>query len=315
MKLIVAFLRLIRGLNLVFIVLTQFLFHYFIIVPILRDALVEPLLNNTLLVLLSLSSIFVAAAGYIINDYFDLNIDQVNKPEKIVVEKVIKRRWAIMWHWILSFAGIALGFYVGWKVGLNFILGFSNLLCVVLLWFYSTTFKKKLLIGNIIISLLTSWVVLVVMFAESRLFVNVLRHYKDVQVDKILRLSFLYAGFAFIISLVREVVKDIEDIQGDSKHGCRTMPIVWGINVSKMFGATWLFILLAALLILLVYVLQFRWWLSAIYCLLFIIVPLVYILRKLFSAHDQKDFHQLSGWIKFLMFTGIISMVFFKIYS
>jgi 4-hydroxybenzoate polyprenyltransferase len=233
-----------------------------------------------------------------------------------VVEKVIKRRWAIVWHWILSFAGILLGLYVGWKVGLNIILGLTNMFCVALLGFYSTTFKKKLLVGNVVIALLTAWVVLVVMFAEMPLFAITVRHESfAVEVDKILRVSFLYAGFAFIISLIREVVKDMEDIRGDEIHGCHTMPIVWGINVSKMFAATWLFILTASLLILLVYVMQFGWWMSAIYSLVFTIAPLVYIIRKLFTANDTRDFHHLSKWIKLVMFTGILSMFFFRVYS
>ena len=163
MKLIVAFFKLVRVLNLLFIVITQALFQYAIVVPMFMYNLHSPALPAKYFILLSLSSVFVAAAGYIINDYFDLNIDRINKPGKNVVEVVIKRRWAIIWHWVLSFLGVAIGFYVGWKAGV-FWLGFANLACVAALWFYSTTFKKKLLSGNIIISLLTAWVVMVVGF-------------------------------------------------------------------------------------------------------------------------------------------------------
>jgi 4-hydroxybenzoate polyprenyltransferase len=165
MKLIVAFLALIRGLNLLFIVLTQVLFQYFILVPIFADAGMQPSLTETLFSLLVVASVCIAAAGYIINDYFDLNIDQVNKPHKLVVEKIIKRRWAIFWHLSFSALGILLSFYIGWKVN-NILIGFANVLCVTLLWFYSTTFKRNLLIGNVIISLLSSWVVLVLYFSE-----------------------------------------------------------------------------------------------------------------------------------------------------
>src|SRR5690606_23900051 len=95
--------------------------------------------------------------------YFDLNIDRINKPGKAVVEKLIKRRWAIIWHWMLSFLGVIIGFYLGHVLDV-FWLGFANAACVAALWFYSTTFKRKLLTGNILISLLTAWVVLVVGF-------------------------------------------------------------------------------------------------------------------------------------------------------
>src|SRR4051812_14716651 len=163
MKLLSAFFRLIRGLNLLFIALTQVLFQYCIVIPMFRFSQTSPALPLRHFVLLVLSSVLIAAAGYIINDYFDLNIDRINKPSKIVVERLIKRRWAIIWHWLFSFGGVLLGFYVGWKAG-AFWLGFANMGCVLALWLYSTTFKKKLIVGNTLISLLTAWVVLVVGF-------------------------------------------------------------------------------------------------------------------------------------------------------
>jgi 4-hydroxybenzoate polyprenyltransferase len=310
MKIIAAFFRLIRVLNLLFIVVTQVFFQYFIVVPMMNSKVHSPALSTKMFALLSLSSVLIAAAGYIINDYFDLNIDRINKPRRIVVEKVIKRRWTIIWHWVLSFCGVVLGFYIGWKEGI-FWLGLANLGCVIALWFYSTTFKKKLLAGNIIISLLTAWVVLVVGFVTHyRMIINT-TFYGAENASRLLRFTFLYAGFAFIICLVREVVKDIEDMAGDAKYGCRTMPIVWGVHVSKVFAGTWIAVLTAALFIVFAYVLQFRWWLTAAYCLIFVIVPLLILLRRLFKAESTKDFHQLSSMIKMVMFTGILSMVFF----
>lgn len=310
MKLITAFLRLIRSVNLLFIVLTQCLFQYAIVVPMFHSNLHSPALSLTHFILLVLSSVLIAAAGYIINDYFDLSIDRINKPDKIVVEKVIKRRSAIIWHWVLSFAGVITGFYVGWRANV-FWLGFANMGCVAALWFYSTTFKKKLLSGNILISLLTAWVVLVIGFATHYRMATNPGWYGYLFASKLLRFTFLYAGFAFIICLVREVVKDIEDMAGDAKYGCRTMPIVWGVQVSKMFAGTWLAVLTAALLIVFAYVLQFYWLVSAAYCLLMIIVPLLNVIRKLYRANTNEDYHRLSNWIKFVMLTGILSMAFF----
>lgn len=313
MSLILAFLRLVRWLNLLFIVLSQALFHYFIVQPLFEEHNLQPVLSIANFCLLSLSSVCIAAAGYIINDYFDLNIDRINKPHKLVVEKVIRRRWAIIWHWILSFAGIVLGFLVGWKTQV-FWVGFSNVVCVAALWFYSTTFKKKLLSGNIIISLLSAWVVLVVGFLTHYRLVFDAGDYPGMQTSRLLRFTFLYAGFAFIISLVREVVKDIEDMEGDRKYGCRTMPIVWGVLVSKVFAATWLVVLLAVLVMLQAYILQFGWWLLCGYSIVFIILPLLYILRNLFKATLTPQFAHLSTWIKVVMLTGILSMIFFRIH-
>lgn len=310
MKLIAAFFRLIRVLNLLFIVVTQALFQYSIVVPMMSRNPHSPALPVHLFALLSLSSVLIAAAGYIINDYFDLNIDRINKPGRVVVEKVIKRRWAIIWHWVLSFLGVVLGFYVGWKADVIW-LGFANMGCVIALWFYSTTFKKKLLAGNIIISLLTAWVVMVVGFVTHYRMITDIPYFGAVNASRLLRFTFLYAGFAFIICLVREVVKDIEDMPGDAKYGCRTMPILWGVHVSKVFAGTWLTVLTASLVIVFAYVLQLRWWVTAAYCLIFVIVPLLVMLRRLFNAETTKDFHRLSNMIKMVMFMGILSMVFF----
>jgi 4-hydroxybenzoate polyprenyltransferase len=310
LKLIAAFFRLIRWPNLVFIALTQFLFVYCIVKPVFSSSPLQPNVHGLDFVLISLSSILIAAAGYIINDYFDLNIDQVNKPDKLVVEKIIKRRWTILWHIVLSAAGIAIGFYVDFTSRI-WLLGFSNAICVLLLFIYSTSLKRRLLIGNVIISLLTAWVILVVAWCEY----NHLIHLNNgLHAEKILRETFLYAGFAFIISLIREAVKDMEDIEGDRRYGCKTMPIVWGINATKVFVAVWLVVLIAVLIIVQVYALRLEWYLSVIYCTAAIVIPLIFIFRKLFTANASTDYHKLSTMIKLVMFTGILSMIFFKIY-
>jgi 4-hydroxybenzoate polyprenyltransferase len=311
LRLIGAFLRLVRWPNLVFIALTQLLFVYAIMHPVFEKAGKSPNIYGFNFALLCLSSVFIAAAGYIINDYFDLNIDRVNKPQKLVVEKIINRRWTIIWHLLLSGFGVMIGFYLDFTTGIVF-LGFANLVCVVLLFFYSISLKRKLLLGNILISLLTAWVILVIPWCETNHFIY---NYSVLNTTRITRFTFLYAGFAFIISLIREVIKDTEDVEGDRRYGCTTMPIAWGINSTKIFVSVWLTVLIVVLLIVQFYVLQFGWWFSAIYCILFIIVPLIYIFRKLFYAQTSVQYHQLSTLVKLVMFTGIFSMLFVKLYS
>jgi len=303
----------VRWPNLVFIILTQVLFHYCIIHATLDPIGQAAVIHGGSLVLIIIASVLIAAAGNIINDYFDLNIDQVNKPDKMVVEKVIKRRWVILWHLVLSAAGILLSFYVGWKLRIYW-LGLANFGCVVLLFFYSMSLKKQFLAGNILVSVLTAWVILVLAFSETRI-LAIHSSTIDAAYRKIFRLGIVYGGFAFIISLIREVVKDMEDVQGDRRYGCKTMPIVWGLNSTKVFVAVWLIVLIAALAIIQVYVLQFGWWFSALYCVLFVIIPLVWIFKKLFTAQTPPQFHELSSAIKIVMLTGILSMLFFKLYA
>jgi len=308
MRLLRAFFKLVRLPNLIFIALTQVLFQYCIYHPIYKDAISD---NNTIqFILLVLASLFIAAAGYIINDYFDINIDQVNKPDKLVVDKIIKRRWAIVWHLLLSFSGIlctALALPLQ-----KWYLVLANMFCVALLWFYSTTFKKGLLVGNIVISILVAWSILIFFF--SKLSIADAFGSGNPANYKFFRFSFLYAGFAFIISLIREAIKDIEDREGDAKYGCRTMPIVWGVSATKVYIAVWMIVLLAAIIIIQVYILQFQWWWVVVYSIIFIIGPLIVLFAKLFPATTRRQFHYLSGLAKLTILTGILSMLLFRIY-
>lgn len=261
------------------------------------------------------ASVLIAAGGYIINDYFDINIDRVNKPDKMVVEKIIYRRWAILMHIFITAAGLLLSLAVSFKT--NYLIVAVNAGCAALLWFYSTTFKKKLLSGNIIIAALMAWTVLVIYFASSGFFYLI--RGGDVEIHKamqrIYKFAVLYAGFAFIISLIREVVKDIEDMEGDAKYGCKTMPIVWGVPAAKVFAGVWMVVLIGALAVLQFYVLQLHWWWSAMYCALLLIVPLCGTLYKFYKAQNTADYHRISSMIKLVILLGILSMLFFRIYS
>lgn len=305
MKLITSFFRLVRWQNLVFIVLTQLLFYFCIYQSLYKTDHAWAELSW-----LIVASVFIAAAGYIINDYFDLNIDQVNKPNQNVINRTISRRWAILWHLLLSIAGIVatvLAVGVGrWHLIL------ANTICVILLWLYSTSFKRQVLIGNVVISLLTAWTVLIFFFAKvpfAAAFGST-----DPLTVKFFRVAFLYAGFAFIISLIREAVKDVEDMEGDRRYGCKTLPIVAGVVATKIYTAVWIVVITAALVILQLYVLQFKWWWAIAYSVLFVIIPLIILFYRHYLAVSTKDFAQLSRLTKLIMLAGILSMIFFRIY-
>ena len=314
MRLIAAFLKLVRLPNLFFIVLTQFLFYYCILLPLLRSADAVAVIDPAQFILLSAASVLIAAAGYIINDYFDVNIDQVNKPKKNVVDLIVSRRWAILWHFVLSGIGVLLSLYVSWKTGLWYIV-LANFACAFLLFGYSISLKQKLLSGNILISLLTSWVILILCLSEFRLSAG---GTDDIALllaqNKIMRLGFLYAGFAFILTLIREAIKDMEDMEGDARYGSRTMPIAWGIPATKVYVAVWMTVLLALLIAIQVYIVRFHWWWPILYCTILIILPLAYTFLKLFKAMTPEQFHYLSSITKTVMLTGILSMGFFYFY-
>lgn len=310
MRLLTAFLRLVRLPNLIFIALTQLLFQYCIYRPLYKGVVPEG--DDLHFFLLMAASVLIAAAGYVINDYFDINIDEVNKPKRMVIDKVIHRRWAIAWHFMLSFSGLVLTFFALHPFRDKWYLLLANLCCVALLWFYSTNFKKSLLTGNIVISLLTAWTILIVFFSKVTLHDALGEAYGNQH--KFFRMAIIYSGFAFIISLIREAIKDMEDLAGDIRYGCWTMPIVWGVNAAKVYTAVWIVMLIACLAAIQVYSLQFRWWWPVAYSIVLIIAPLIYILLHLRKAGLPQDYHRLSSQTKLVMLTGILSMGFFYFY-
>lgn len=312
MKMVGAFIKMIRLPNLFFIALTQLLFHITVLDTILHPLGLGAVIEGWNFIFLVVSSVLIAAAGYIINDYFDINIDQVNKPKGNVVDAVVPRRWAMALHFVLSGMGLLFSAYISWRTGLWYIL-LGNFICVLLLFGYSVSLKRKLLVGNVIIALLTAWVILIICIPEIKIANQVSSAVAETS-NKIIRIGILYAAFAFISSLIREAIKDIEDLQGDQKYGCRTMPIAWGVNATKVYVAVWLVVILALLVILQIYVFRFEWWWAMAYSIVFIIAPFVFLFFKLFKARTQKDYHLLSNRTKLIMLSGILSMIFFYFY-
>ena len=306
-KSLMHFLRLVRWPNLLFILLAESLFHFCIYKPLYPNVAITADYPFYFIVA---TSICIAAAGYIINDYFDVNIDQVNKPKMVVVGAYISRRWVIFWHLILSMGGVYLSLIV-FPFQQYLHIHFSNLATILILWFYSTNFKRDFLIGNVVIAVLTAWTIGVVYFSKFTL-IQLVNPTSMLPTDlKFFKLMLLYSSFAFIITLIREALKDMEDIGGDEKFGCKTMPIAWGLQTTKVYVAVWLMVLILVLTIIQLYAIPFGWWIPITYCVLTIITPLVYVLFHLKQAFTNKDFNRLSNLIKFAMLMGILSMCFF----
>lgn len=295
----------IRAVNLLFIFLAQYLFRYSLELPILKYNNVLPALNHFEFFLLSLSTVLIAAAGYVINDYFDVKIDEINKPQRITIDRGINRRWAMALHIFLNFAGIFIGGFLAWKVNYIPLVGF-HVFSAILLFFYSTTFKKKFLIGNIIVSILTGIVILIVP-AYDLMVEKPIRGTGIILI--VLTFATMYAAFAFIISMIREIIKDMEDVKGDADHDCKTMPVVIGVKYSKIIVAIIILTLIALIGILELKKLQHGDWILVLYAVFFIQLPLILCLAKLKNADTPKDFAQLSLLIKLIMLTGILSMI------
>ena len=309
-----SFFNLIRLQNLIFIVITQYCFYFLVIEPAFEHSGESPILSISELHLLVSASVLIAGAGYIINDYFDLNIDRINKPQKLVIDRFISRRWAMFLHLFFSIAGVIISANVAINLK-NPLIIFFNILSVFLLFVYSSTFKKKLLSGNIIIAALSAWVILVLFLGSFQWTNGNLIPIWSKALKEIYKISVIYSSFAFIVSLIREVIKDIEDEKGDQRNGCKTMPIIWGIRSTKVFIGVWIFVLFGMLAILFFNLIVAGWFLGVLY-IMFILIPLlVRIFFKMGRSNSKKHYTQLSRDVKVFMLAGIASMFIYYFYQ
>ncbi len=304
----ISFLRLIRLPNLLIIAGTQYLMRYCVVQPLLATAGLELQLSHFDFFLLCLSTVMIAAAGYVINDYFDTKTDIINRPESVVIDKGVKRRVAMGAHSVINFAGVVLGFYAGYKAGL-YKLGVIHFVSAGLLWFYSTDFKRQLIVGNIVVSVLTALVpMLVVLYDMPR--INV--HYYLELVQSGINLNFItrfvaaFALFAFLTSLIREIIKDMEDMEGDAAIGCKTIPLSFGIRTSKTIVI--LLVLSTCVLLGLIQLKQYEAGdlLSFAYLSAGVQVPMLILAGLVLRASAPKHYHNASVFIKVIMLTGVL---------
>jgi 4-hydroxybenzoate polyprenyltransferase len=310
---VIAFLKLIRFENLIIIFLTQYLIRYCVLDSLLiyvTESYYQKIylqLSHTTFFLLSLSTVLIAAAGYIINDYFDIKTDKINHPDTVVLDRIIKRRWAMVIHLLFNAVGILLGIYVAWKAG-NIRLAIIHLISAGFLWYYSTTFKKQLLVGNIIVSFLTAMVPLTVVLFDMP---KVIENYSVMMPDANLRFDTMYkyilsfSIFAFLGSMIREIIKDMEDFKGDIETGCRTVPIAWGMRAAKALVIG----LISNTVLLLIFVVSKLYSstekIPTFYILIGIVLPFIYLIYKVYRAQTQQDFHSASILVKVIMLIGV----------
>ncbi len=306
MKKISIYLKLFRLQNLLIIALTMYLVRFCIINPILQLEDISLQLNELDFFLLVLSIIFVSGAGYAINDYFDIRIDRINNPDKLILGKYIPRQKAILLHTVFSAIAIIIGFYVAYKTRYVF-LGFINVILSVTLWLYSIRYKRSFLSGNLLVALLSASVIFIVWLFEFYALKSKIGNVFCFENIKILVL--LYTFFAFIISLAREIVKDIEDIKGDAKVGCKTLPVVLGIKNTKIIVTILTISSFLLLLFVQIKCFQSGYKLLFWYFLIVIQIPFIYLVYKIYKAGKKQDYSFLSNLYKIIMLAGILSML------
>lgn len=279
--------------------------RWFIVYPELIKAGLHMHLNEIQFFFLSLSTVMIAAAGYVINDYFDVRIDKVNKPERMVIDKGVKRRVAIGAHTVMNILGILIGLAVSisaemWKMV------FLHILCAIGLWLYSTTFKRKFFIGNLVIALFTAFVPLIAGLYDL---LPLYKIHSGIEKPVILQLIWIpllsISYFAFITTLLREIIKDIEDLDGDKEYGCKTMPIIIGVKSTK-----WIVISLSVITIACLGFIQFNMLadgkpVNIIYILAALQIPFAFLIWRIYTAHTKKEFHIAGNITKLIMVLGI----------
>lgn len=296
-----AFLKLIRYQNLLMLAFMQLIFRY----GFLKLQNVPLALAEWQYGLLVLCTVLLAAAGYVINDIFDQDTDIENKPKDVIIGKKITEAKAYNIYAALNITGVAIGFYLS-----NVILkpGFAVIFILIAatLYIYATSLKQMLLLGNIIVALLLSFSVVIIGIFDLY---PVIDQENQAIMANLFSILLDFALFAFMINFMREIVKDLEDIKGDSNQGMKTLPIVLGMDKTSKLASI---LALIPTVFLLVYINNYfmanNLLITTIYAFVFVVGPLLFFSIKIWSAKTKKEFHKLSLLLKWILFFGIISI-------
>lgn len=307
------FLQLIRYKNLLFIALIQILMQQLIFIPILQKYGFDTVEFPSLLYLLVISTISIAAGGYVLNDYFDVKIDALNHPEKQIVGKLISKEQTMKIYQVLTFLGLICGLLLSY-LNRSLTLALIYIGVTGLLWFYSASYKRQFLVGNIVISVLAALTVLIVAIsgmAQLKLL------YSDLIYETPLPME-IYAWiggfsiFSFQLTWTREIIKDMEDEPGDRELECRSLPIVLGISKSKVLIVALIILTISLLLIANFLLIPFEGLLTLKYIIFGITMPFILLIYLLLKARTTTEYHQCSQLTKIIMFVGVLySFIFY----
>ena len=284
-----------------------------VLVPILQTFGFDATMDTSMLFLLITATVLIAAGGYVLNDYFDVKIDAINRPDKQLVGVVLSRHTAMALHQVLTTLGVICGLLLSYFAR-SFTLAFIFIVIPGLLWFYSASYKRQFLIGNLVIAFISAITILVVGIAQLSF---LQKEFGSLIFETPIPAHFYgwiggFALFSFLFTLMREILKDIEDEKGDREMECRTLPIKWGINKTKSF----LYGLIALTVILLFlsnnYFIHFNGNLTTRYIIFGLVIPLAVLCYLIFMARSKSDFHQASTLSKVIMLVGVMySFVFY----
>jgi 4-hydroxybenzoate polyprenyltransferase len=303
-------MRLVRWSNLLFLAALVWVMEKWVATPILVKAAFGEQLPGYMLLLIILATVLIAAGGYVINDYFDVKIDRINRPDEVIVTRSISKPAAMRLSMILSSIGIACGIAVAVLLK-SLTIGILFVLIPGLLWFYSSSYKRLFMIGNLIIALLAGVTPIVV--AMTNVAVLQLRYETILPYTTLVHDIYAWLGgfalFAFLLTWIREIIKDMQDQMGDRELECHSMPVVWGEKWTKVFVTGLIVITLAIIGHLWWHILPFptAWTnLSTRYIALGIVTPLLCSVWLLWSAKIPSDYKVCQQVVKFTMLIGML---------
>jgi len=302
-----SWLRLIRWPNLLIVVLTQCLLYEFILRAAFNKVNFTPLLDPFHFALLSFTTVLIAAGGYIINDIIDYPTDLINKPNQVIVHRMI----SLPTVWNLYYASILIGaviaIYLANHVGnLGLFLIFP--IAVFLLYQYSQSWKQQVLIGNIVVGIFSAFVAGIVFFAERETLYNMLAVAPE-SANQTLNVCWFYLFFAFTSTMFREIVKDMEDVLGDQASGCQTLPVVYGIKTAKNWAGLFGILLIASVFTWAYIRFKEQAFIEVGFLIIGIIIPAKIALLLLGKAQEKSEFKSLSRLAKFIMLGGILYLI------
>ena len=304
------FMALVRWQNVLMTAIVVYLMEKWVATPLLCAAYFGEQLPWYVLFFLTFACCFIAAGGYVINDYFDVKIDAINRPDRLIVTRGISKKQAMLLFQILTAIGILCGLAAAWMVR-SWVLGVIFVFVPGLLWFYSASYKRMFLLGNLIVSMVASLTPLVVAIANVA---YLKEHYSNINGINVLELTTLphdiyvwiggFAAFAFIGTFIREVIKDMQDQMGDRELECHTLPIVLGETTTKII-LTVLIALMAAAIVWL------AWWvipspITSRYAIFGLLVPLACTLYLLWAASISSDYRTTQNVMKFVLLMGTL---------
>jgi 4-hydroxybenzoate polyprenyltransferase len=296
------FLKLIRYQNLLMLAFMQLLFRY----GFLEMQNINLALSDWHYSLLVISTVLLAAAGYVINNIFDQGTDAENNPANVIVGKKIAETTAYNIYAALNISGVAIGFYLSNVISRP---GFASLFILIAasLYLYATSLKQIMIVGNTIVAFLLAFSVIIIGFYDIY---PAIYPENQRQMANLFSILFDYALFAFMINFIREIVKDLEDIKGDSSQEMKTLPIVLGVSKTiKLVFALGLIPIFSLLIYINNYFISNDLFVITFYAFLFVVAPLIYFCIKIWTAKTKEDFHTLSLLLKWILLFGIISVL------